>query len=114
MEAFLRCIHDGFKEQTFVLGVNHSEPNPVHVARREEENAIRKEECAVKGTKFVPDPNPPPIQDYVFTSIYKTLVVNGFTKQRYSMGPMFLEKDAAFMTDIVKEIVKGVHIVFQF
>lgn len=106
IEAFLNCIHDGFRPQTFLLGVNYSAPHPVKTAKREEAEKKRREECAAQNRDYHPE-DLPAIPEHVYTSVYKTLVVNEYAIRLYSMGPVFMEKDVAYITPIVNEITKG-------
>lgn len=107
MEAFLRCIHDGFRPQRFILGVNYSAPNPVALAKAQEEEQRQREDCKARNVPYHPDKNAPAIPDYTYTSVYKTLTVNQYTKMTYSMGPVFLETDPSYITPIANEIIKG-------
>lgn len=107
VEAFLRCIHDGFRPQRFILGVNYSAPNPVALAKAQEEEQRQREDCKARNVPYHPDKNAPAIPDYTYTSVYKTLTVNQYTKMTYSMGPLFLETDPSYITPIANEIIKG-------
>lgn len=105
-DAFLHCIHDGFRPQTFLLGVNYSAPHPVEVAKREAQEKQKQDTCKANGTNYIPDAQPP-IPDYVFPGVYKTLVVNAYAIEVFSMGPQFMEKDISYITPIVADVVKG-------
>jgi hypothetical protein len=107
VEAFLRCIHDGFRPQRFLLGVNYSAPNPVALAKAQEEEQRQREECKARNVQYQPDQSKPEIPDYTYTSVYKTLTVNAYTKMTYSMGPLFLETDPSYITPVASEIIKG-------
>ena len=103
----MRCIHDGFRPQRFLLGVNYSAPNPVALAKAQEEEQRQREECKARNVQYQPDQSKPEIPDYTYTSVYKTLTVNAYTKMTYSMGPLFLETDPSYITRVAREIIKG-------
>lgn len=78
VDAFMNCIHDGFRKQTFLLGTQLVGKHPTKEG-----------------------------EEFEYTGIYKTLCVNDAAIEFYSMGPKFLLHDVSYVDGIVSEMMGG-------
>ncbi len=79
VDAFLGCIHDQFRPQEFLLGMQLTGPHPTKI-------------------------NAP---DHMYTGIYQTLAVTPVTVQVYSMGPKFRVGDVTYLPYAINEMFAG-------
>lgn len=78
VDAFLSCIHDGFRPQEFLLGTQLTGPHPVKADR-----------------------------EHTYTGIYQTLSVTPVAVDLFSMGKAFTVNDVAYMAPIINEMFAG-------